>query len=88
MTEVVQLLIDHGANVNAADDAGFTPLMYIAFDATGGEDKKTIHAARLLMEHGADVNARDKDGKTALAHAPRSSRNLITALLKEHGAKK
>lgn len=88
LTEVVQLLIDHGANVNAADDAGFTPLMYIAFDAAGGEDKKTIHAARLLIEHGADLNARDKDGKTALAHAPRSSRNLITALLKEHGAKK
>lgn len=32
------------------------------------------------------LHAADKDGQTA--HAPRSSRNLITALLKEHGAKK
>ena len=82
------MLIEKGADVNAADDTGSTPLMYVASDAAGGEDKKTIHAARLLIEHGADVNAVDKDGKTALAHAPRSSRNLITALLKEHGAKK
>lgn len=88
LTEFVQILIEHGADVNAADDSGSTPLMYIAFDAAGGEDKKTIHAARLLIEHGADVNAKDKDGKTALALAPKSSRNLITALLKEHGAKK
>lgn len=85
-TECVRLLLQAGANPNTASSGGWTPLIYIAYDAAGDGAKRTIDAARLLIEFGADVNVVDTEGNTALAHAPKSSRNLITKLLKEHGA--
>ncbi len=69
--------IEKGANVNAADNNGTTPLMTV----------KTAEAAKMLVEAGADINARDKDGKTALAHAFENncSKEVIQTLL-DHGA--
>lgn len=60
--------IEKGANVNAADNNGTTPLMTV----------KTAEAAKMLVEAGADINARDKDGKTALAHALANSKDIKT----------
>lgn len=47
--KVVRLLINKGANVNARDAMGRTPLHFT----------KTKEAAELLIKHGADVNAQD-----------------------------
>jgi ankyrin repeat protein len=59
---MVQFLIQVGANVNARDSKGRTPLFY----AWGpGETEMVI----LLSRAGADVNARDSTGKTALVGA-------------------
>lgn len=60
--------IEKGANVNAADNNGTTPLMTV----------KTTEAAKMLVEAGADINAKDKDGKTALTHALANSKDIKT----------
>jgi len=57
--EVARLLLDAGAEVNAADRNGITPL----FMAIGSN---RIPAARLLVERGADIHATDWYGRTPL----------------------
>ena len=49
--KIIELFIKHGANVNAKDKNGFTPLFHIR--------DKYVDVAKLLIKHGADVNARD-----------------------------
>ena len=53
-------LIQDGANVNAKNDTGTTPLMIAAGNNPNPEVLKG------LIEAGADVNAKDKDGDTPL----------------------
>ena len=61
--DIVELLIDKGADVNYADPKSKeTYLMYCA-------SKKKAGLADLLLENGADVNIQDADGKTALSFA-------------------
>lgn len=55
--DIVALLIAQGANVNARDDKGRTPL----FSAMSH-----INIAMLLIQGGADVNAQDYHGRTPL----------------------
>jgi cytohesin len=57
-----ELLLAHGADVNALDDSGFSPLHYAAYY---GQPE----VAALLIRSGADVNARGKWGWTALDKA-------------------
>ena len=57
---LVRQLLRAGADPNAADRAGVTPLMWAA------ASPDTI---RLLLDAGADVNARSDDGRSALAIA-------------------
>jgi len=59
VSEVTQILIDHGANINARDDNGKTALMQT-------HDEACLH---LLIAHGADINARNAEGRTALIMA-------------------
>ena len=60
--DLVKLLVQHGANVNAAGPDGVTPLMAAA--------SHYGHAAcELLIAHGAKVDARDARGDTALMMA-------------------
>jgi ankyrin repeat protein len=47
-----RMLLDHGADVNAADSFGRTPLMYAV-----GSDVLPIEEVKLLIERGANVNA-------------------------------
>lgn len=71
-------MIDRGGNVNAANDAGATPLIWAA---------TRPDIARLLIERGADVNVKTADGRTALmiAAGDHGSRETVTRLL-EKGA--
>jgi len=48
----VRMLLAHGADVNATDSFGRTPLMYAA-----GSDVLPVEAVKLLIERGANVNA-------------------------------
>jgi len=60
---VVTLLIEAGADVNAVDDRGMTPLMAATLYE---RDRQNLI---LLLEAGADVNAVFEDGSTALHSA-------------------
>lgn len=61
---VVELLLEHGADVDAVNSAGETPLIY-AIGAIGGLDTNTP-SLRALLDAGADVNARKEFGQSAL----------------------
>src|SRR4029077_9368775 len=58
----VQVLLDAGAEPNAADHEGWTPLMMIARYGSS-------EVARALLEHGADIGAKNNKKQTALAIA-------------------
>jgi ankyrin repeat protein len=77
--EVATALIDAGANVDATDPYGVTPLMFSFISGS-------VRAARKLIEKGADVNSRDVDGRTALIEALTTENDippeLIAALIK------
>jgi carboxypeptidase family protein/ankyrin repeat protein len=78
--EMVQTLLDAGANVNAANAAGETALMMLDSDATSDLVWDLINA-------GADVNGRDKGGTTALMRAAGSDSLEALRTLLDAGAK-
>ena len=57
--EIVELLINKGANVNSKDVFGVTPLHLAAL---GGKTE----IAKILIEKGANINARNRDGESPL----------------------
>ncbi len=73
------LLIDHGADVNAADNGDEAPLHKAVFN-------KCLDVAALLIDHGADVNLMDEFGGTPLHLAAFYDRLEVADLLIEHGA--
>lgn len=91
--KILQLFITHGADVNARDAQGQTPL----FTAVWWNNRIMI---KFLLDHGADINAQDTAGRTPLhyiyGHAPFSltfnyfnyadNRKDLLQLLINHGA--
>ncbi len=71
----VQAAITAGANVNAQDEFGQTPLMYAASSSPSPD----ILAE--LLKAGATINTQTSTGWTALMYAARDTKNLETALL-------
>lgn len=69
----VRRLIAYGAEVDARDEAGRTPL-HVAARGTSAE------TVGVLLERHADVNARDNEGKTPL-HLARRSVAVVNLLL-------
>jgi ankyrin repeat protein len=79
MMIVVKLLLAGGADVNAADASGVTPLILAA--SSGQND-----LVELLLVHGAAVNAKDYEGAGALYVATVMDQPEIAELLIAHGA--
>jgi len=86
--EIVKLLIAKGADVNATDGDGDTPL-HLAGNTTASTE-----IAELLISKGADVNAmnlsppgRRIGGMTPLDMATLGKRTEIADLLRKHGGK-
>ena len=75
LLELVNLLLDHGANVEAHDTRGFTALMA----ASGGGQ---LDMAKLLIDTAPTVNAKSDDGTTALQLAIDNKHPDVEALLR------
>jgi ankyrin repeat protein len=73
-SKAVHLLINSGAEVNATDASGWTPLMM----AMGAGEMEVV---RLLLDAGANVNASDNDGRTAMHWARENGHYEVAELL-------
>ena len=76
--DILQLLLNHGASVNAVDSFGYTPLHAAARQGH-------VDILQLLLNHGASVNAVDNFGGTPLHYAAREGHVDILQLLLSHG---
>lgn len=85
-----QLLLDHGADVNATDSYGNTALHHIAASISISANQRK-HFIKLLLKRNADINQKNNDGKTPLYYASiaynRScnvnNKQLVTYLLRK-----
>lgn len=83
---VVELLVAHGADVNATQQGGYTPLHEAAQNGN-------LEATILLLSHGAKINAKTENGKTPLAltmidsheAGSREDRERVAEFLRDHG---
>ena len=85
--DTVLLLVNHGAEINAQNILGRTPLHQISgrrgfFDI----DFHDGCFSQLLLQRGADMNARDKGEKTPLHLAVCRPKSQTAQVLLEHGA--
>lgn len=78
--DLVRLLLDNGADVNAIDEAGYTALMEPA-ELGYSEIVNTLIAA------GIDVNAREREGRTALSFARERHQTAVADILVRVGAR-
>jgi len=78
-TDMVKSLVSSpGADVNATNERGSTPLLEAA--RFGHED-----ICRVLIAAGANLRVKDKDGKTALMLAIQNNHDDVVRVLKEAG---
>lgn len=78
--KIAELLLADGADVNAKDGQGDTPLQVAI--AWGGHE----NVVKVLIAHKADINSRDNDGNTPLWSAAARGYTNIIALLLRNGA--
>lgn len=78
-TEHMKLLVEAGADVNAADCYGFTPLHTAVFWRRGA-------CVKLFIRYGADINAVNKYGDTPLHFAANNADIKCMRLLIAAGA--
>lgn len=67
--EMISLLLDAGANINARNSAGDTPLILAAKFRCSEPLMPAADSALLLLECGADASLRNNDGKSAADYA-------------------
>jgi len=84
--EVVEALLAAGADVNAIDDDGVTPLIRLVCCSLASYTAGLM-TARLLLAANCDVNHEPSEGDTALFYAYRFSKGYVVPLLIEHGAR-
>lgn len=75
--ELMELLLEHGADANVREQGGYSPLDVAAIC---GKTK----IAELLLQHGADVNAKMPDGKTPLQLAEEKGFSATSDLIRKY----
>jgi ankyrin repeat protein len=78
--EIAAVFLANGADSNAANNLGYTPL-YIAIGRA-----KNARMVNLLIAHGAAIDARNEDGDTPLLSAVREENYDVIPVLLAHGA--
>ncbi|HVO68327.1 MAG TPA: ankyrin repeat domain-containing protein [Syntrophales bacterium] len=73
-SEILKILINHGANIHARDNYGRTVLIWAAYNGTE-------EVVKLLCEMGLDPNEKDNGGNTAISAAKNKLRLSIVELL-------
>jgi ankyrin repeat protein len=81
--DMVRDLLKAGANVNAPDNRGLTPLHFAV-----ASDRPSIEIVRALLAAGADVNTADTTGETPLDWASKFGYPDVIAALKNAGGKR
>jgi ankyrin repeat protein len=79
LTEVVEFLLERGADANAKTDEGETALMIASA-------KRNSNIVKLLLDKGAEVNAKTTYGKTALWIASDNKHSDVVRILVNNGA--
>ena len=78
--EVVRMLVERGADVNARGRNGYTPLHYAA-------EQDNVEVADYLISHGADMEAADDQGFTPLMEVSHGASPGMLGLLLTRGAR-
>ena len=78
-TKIVRLLLEHGANPNAEDNEGWTPL-----HLTSSNGHTTT--VRLLLDRGASADVKNNKGRNPLQVATTQGMDEIVQVLARHGA--
>ncbi len=65
--EILETLIEYGANVNDPDGSYVTPLMFAARDGN-------VDIIEILLQNGADKSLKDRNGETALDWAKKNGK--------------
>jgi ankyrin repeat protein len=80
-TEIAEIILQAGANINEKNDDNWTALHKAAF----GQAETGI--VQFLMESGIDIEAKNKSGKTALLLAEEKKHRDITRVIRAYQAK-
>ena len=78
-SDILQFILEQGANADLADNGGSTPLMYAAAN-------NKYECAAVLVRHEVVLDAIDKSGRTALLIASYRGNLPIVQLLAQSGA--
>jgi len=65
--EAIQLLLEHGANINVRNEKGQTPIHKTLLEMNDDFEDRFFDSIRFLLEHGADVDAPDNDKSNSAA---------------------
>ncbi|KAG8167932.1 hypothetical protein KVR01_003621 [Diaporthe batatas] len=81
----VNMLVDHGANLNAKDKAGDTALHRVCSVANDPQSKDHDKIVRRLLQRGAEGNAQNRSGITPFEAAFRGGVMGVCDILARHG---
>jgi len=79
--EIIELLIENGADINARNKRGETPLMYAI-------ENGKVQTAKIFIDKGADIKATNRSYESAMDYAIRYKQYEIIDILQKINDKK